>query len=557
MNLVIGVDFGSDSARAVVVDVKDGHKVGEGLCEYPRWKENRYCDSSKGMFRQHPQDYIDALERCVKAALKDAGPEAGELVKAISIDTTGSTPCPVDENGTALALLPEFQDNPNAMFYLWKDHTAIAEAIEINEALKDFEGEDYTRFQGTYSSEWYWAKILHGIRTDKHVRARAYSWVEHCDWIPAMLTGQTKPDTMYRCSCAAGHKALWHSDFGGLPANECLGGVDPYLAKVIERYTKEPQTSVYPVGTITREWAKRLKLNDNVVVGGSSLDAHAGAVGAGIKPRTLVKVVGTSTVDMLVNTREDLRGSDLKDCCGQAENSIIPGYIGMEAGQAAFGDIYSWFRRLLMWPVETMAQQMTADDENREAWIDRMHKDLLNQLCLEAMKREDDENLIVLDWFNGRRYPLINESIKGAVSGLTLGTDAVSLFRSIILATVFGSRRIFDSFITRGIKIDEVITVGGIAKHSPLVMQMMADVLKRPIKVSKSEQACAQGAAMYAAVAAGLYPDLLAAQEHMVEGFERIYTPDETMFGKYDILYKKYLSLGRHIEQMQGDMQSF
>lgn len=554
LDLVIGVDFGSDSARAVVIDAKDGHKEGEGICEYPRWMEGRYCDSSRGMFRQHPKDYIEALEQSVREALKDAGPDAGKKIRALSVDTTGSTPCPVDGNGIPLALLPEFSDNPNAMFYLWKDHTAIAEAAEINEALSNFEGEDYTRFQGTYSSEWYWAKILHGVRTDAKVRKRAYSWVEHCDWIPGMLTGQMEPDTMYRCSCAAGHKALWHSDFDGLPSAKCLGNVDPYLGTVIKRYVSEPRTSVHPVGKITKEWAGRLGLNEDVVIGGSSLDAHAGAVGAGIKPGILVKVVGTSTVDMLVNTREDLRGSDLKDCCGQAEDSIIPGYIGMEAGQAAFGDIYSWYRRLLMWPVKELACQMGMAGKEKEQYIAMMQKELINKLCQDAMELDDDEDLIVLDWFNGRRYPMINESVKGAVSGLTLGTSAVSLFRAIVLSTVFGSRRIFDSFITRGIKINEVITVGGIPKRSPLVMQMMADVLKRPIKVARSEQACAQGAAMYAAAAAGIYTDLLEAQEHMVEGFERIYTPDVKMFGKYDILYKKYLSLGRHIEQMQGDM---
>ena len=202
LDLVIGVDFGSDSARAVVIDAKDGHKEGEGICEYPRWMEGRYCDSSRGMFRQHPKDYIEALEQSVREALEDAGPDAGKKIRALSVDTTGSTPCPVDGNGIPLALLPEFSDNPNAMFYLWKDHTAIAEAAEINEALSNFEGEDYTRFQGTYSSEWYWAKILHGVRTDAKVRKRAYSWVEHCDWIPGMLTGQMEPDTMYRCSCA-------------------------------------------------------------------------------------------------------------------------------------------------------------------------------------------------------------------------------------------------------------------------------------------------------------------------------------------------------------------
>lgn len=555
MELVVGVDFGSDSARAIVVDASNGHQISESVCEYPKWMEGKYCDSPKRMFRQHPGDYIIALETSVRQAIKNAGEGIGEKIRAIGIDTTGSTPCPVDENGVPLALLPEFSENPNAMFYLWKDHTAIEEAKEINKVLSDFEGENYTRFQGTYSSEWYWAKILHGSRVDEAVKKKAYAWVEHCDWIPALLTGNTKPETMYRCSCAAGHKALWHSDFGGLPSRECLESIDPYLAEVAEKYTQEPKTSVHCVGTITEEWAERFGIGMDVFIGGSSLDAHAGAVGVGVKPRTLVKVIGTSTVDMLVSRREDLRGSDLKDNCGQAEDSIIPGYVGIEAGQAAFGDIYSWYRRLLLWPVNEMIDCLPfEEDEQKEKYKSIMHEQLIDRLCERALTMEDDEDLVAIDWFNGRRYPMINESVKGAVTGLTLGTDAVTLFGSIVLSTVFGSRRIFDSFITRGIKIDEVITVGGIAKKSPFVMQLMADVLKRPIKVANSEQACAQGAAMYAAVAAGIYKDLLNAQEKMFEGFEKIYTPNENNFEKYDILYKKYLALGRHIEQMQGDM---
>lgn len=555
MDLVMGVDFGSDSARAVVVDASNGSQIGVGTCEYPRWMEGKYCDSAKRMFRQHPQDYIDALEVSVNEAVRNAGKGAAECIRAIAFDTTGSTPCPVDEDGSPLALLPEFSDNPNAMFYLWKDHTAIEEAKEVNKALSNFEGENYTRFQGTYSSEWYWAKILHGSRVDEAVKEKAYSWVEHCDWIPALLTGRTKPETMYRCSCAAGHKALWHSDFGGLPSKECLESIDPYLAVMAEHYGEMPGPSVEKVGMITGDWAKRLGLKKDVIVGGSSLDAHAGAVGAGVDSKTLVKVIGTSTVDMLVKRREDLRGNDLRDCCGQAEDSIIPGYVGIEAGQAAFGDIYSWYRRLLEWPVSEMMEILPfKSKEEKELYLKKVHNKLIDRLCEAALAVPDDEELIVIDWFNGRRYPMINESVKGAITGLTLGADAVTLFRSIILSTVFGSRRIFDSFVTRGIKIDQVITVGGIAKKSPLVMQLMADVLKRPIKVAISKQTCAQGAAMYAAVAAGIYDDLLKAQENMFEGFKEIYTPDKNNFAKYDILYKKYLTIGRHIEQIQGGM---
>lgn len=551
---VIGIDFGSDSVRAVVVDVKNGNTVGSGFCEYERWMKKLYCDASNNMFRQHPLDYLESFEKCIKEALKDAGEDAGKYVRGIGVDTTGSTPCPVDKNGTPLALLPEFAENPNAMFYLWKDHTAIEEAKEINRVFSNFGGEDYLRFQGTYASEWWWAKILHGSRVDERVKEEAYSWVEHCDWIPALLTGNTNPNTMYRCSCAAGHKALWHSDFGGLPSRECLHEVDPYLAYVARHYGRGPRVSTSRVGTITKEWAERLGLNEKVVIGGSSLDAHAGAVGAGVKPNVLVKVIGTSTVDMLVQKRENLRGRDLHDSCGQAEDSILPGYVGMEASQAAFGDLCSWYRSLLMWPIQTLlGESELLPEEQKTALIREAKEKLLDRITEDAEKIEGDPNLTVIDWFNGRRYPMINETVKGGMYGLTLGTDAPELFRGILLSAVFGSRRIFDSFVSRGVEIDEIITVGGIPKKSPLVMQMLADAMKRPIKVSNLTQACAQGSAMYAAVAAGFYKDLEEAQLHMNVGFQKVYMPNEENFDRYDRLYRQYLKIGRHFEEIQAE----
>lgn len=551
---VIGIDFGSDSVRAVVVDVKNGNTVGSGFCEYERWMKKLYCDASNNMFRQHPLDYLESFEKCIKEALKDAGEDAGKYVRGIGVDTTGSTPCPVDKNGTPLALLPEFAENPNAMFYLWKDHTAIEEAKEINRVFSNFGGEDYLRFQGTYASEWWWAKILHGSRVDERVKEEAYSWVEHCDWIPALLTGNTNPNTMYRCSCAAGHKALWHSDFGGLPSRECLHEVDPYLAYVARHYGRGPRVSTSRVGTITKEWAERLGLNEKVVIGGSSLDAHAGAVGAGVKPNVLVKVIGTSTVDMLVQKRENLRGRDLHDSCGQAEDSILPGYVGMEASQAAFGDLCSWYRSLLMWPIQTLlGESELLPEEQKTALIREAKEKLLDRITEDAEKIEGDPNLTVIDWFNGRRYPMINETVKGGMYGLTLGTDAPELFRGILLSAVFGSRRIFDSFVSRGVEIDEIITVGGIPKKSPLVMQMLADAMKRPIKVSNLTQACAQGSAMYAAVAAGFYEDLEEAQMHMNVGFQKVYMPNEENFDRYDRLYRQYLKIGRHFEEIQAE----
>lgn len=550
---VIGVDFGSDSVRTVVLNVKDGTTVGSASCEYERWMKKKYCDASKNMFRQHPLDYLEAFEKSVRDALEMAGAGTGEYIKGLAVDTTGSTPCPVDENGTPLALLPEFAENPNAMFYLWKDHTAIEEAKLINEVFSNFAGEDYLRFQGTYASEWWWAKILHGVRADERVKKAAYSWVEHCDWIPAVLTGNTNPNTMYRCSCAAGHKALWHSDFGGLPSMKCLEAVDPYLAKVARNYGEGPQVSTHKVGVITKEWADRLGLNEKVVVGGSSLDAHAGAVGAGVKPHVLVKVIGTSTVDMLVSKREFLRGRDLHDSCGQAENSILPGYVGIETSQAAFGDLCSWFRSILMWPVEYMLPKDGMTEDERNKTIQMIRDTILDRISEAAIEIEDDEDLTVIDWFNGRRYPIINETVKGGMYGLTLGTDVPHLFRAILLSAVFGSRRIIDSMVSRGIEIDEIITVGGIPQKSQLVMQMLADVIKRPIKVSNLTQACAQGAAMYAAVAAECYKDLEEAQVHMDAGFMKTYIPDKEKFEKYDYQYRQYLKVGRHFEEIQND----
>lgn len=334
---------------------------------------------------------------------------------------------------------------------------------------------------------------------------------------------------------------------------KCLNEVDPYLAYVAKHYAKVPQVSTHQVGVITKEWAERLGINEQVIVGGSSLDAHAGAVGAGVRPNVLVKVIGTSTVDMLVHKRESLRGRDLHDSCGQAENSILPGYVGMEASQAAFGDLCTWYRNLLMWPAGTLINETELiEDSTKKALIKEIRERMLDRITQEALNAEEDSELTVIDWFNGRRYPMINETVKGGMYGLTLGTDAVELFRGILQAAVFGSRRIIDSFVSRGIQIDEIITVGGIPKKSPLIMQMLADAMKRPIKVSNLTQACAQGSAMYAAVAAGFYQDLEEAQAHMNVGFMKIYMPEEKNFEKYDRLYCQYLKVGRHFEEIQA-----
>ena len=338
---VIGVDFGSDSVRALVVNTETGENIGQGVAYYPRWKAGLYQHPELSIFRQHPLDYLESLEQCIKGALTDFTEEQKNHIIGIGVDTTGSTPVPVDRNGTPLALLHEFSENENAMFFLWKDHAAAAEADEINNLFRNNSENDYTKYQGDYSAEWYWAKILYAVRHDPSIREAAYTWEEHCDWITGVLCGETRPDKIYHSACAAGHKALWHSEWNGLPAAPVLEKLDPYLVLVRERYGNAPQPSTVKVGTLSKEWAEKLGLSEKIIISGSSFDAHAGAVGAGIAEKTFVCTMGTSCVDMFVEKEENLKGKNIQMYCGQAENSILSGYVGVETGQAAFGDIFA------------------------------------------------------------------------------------------------------------------------------------------------------------------------------------------------------------------------
>jgi len=542
---VVGVDFGTDSARAVVTDAGTGKLAGTGIAEYPRWKEKQYCNPAERVFRQHPQDYLDAMTACVRQALGEAGTDVAVKVRGIAADTTGSTPAPVDGAGIPLALRPEFSEEPDAMFWLWKDHSSVEEAAEVDAVLSGAGrgGTDYTRYQGTYSSEWYWAKILHALRGQNGIRGQAVSWVEHSDWIPFLLTGGIRPQEMHRNACAAGHKALWHSAFGGLPARERLCVMDPDLGRVFDSF-RRPEPAGTAVGIICASWAERLGLPRDTVVGLGSFDAHAGAVGAGIAPGTLVKVLGTSTVDLLVTEPGILAGKQLGSVCGQAEQSILPGMVGAEAGQAAFGDLFSWYRRLLLWPME----QLGKADPAVGAVLPAVEENLLAVLDQSAAAAPWDSNLVTLDWFNGRRYPEIDETAKGEIRGLTLGSGCVQVYQSLALAAVFGSRRIFDSFLHNGMEVERVTAVGGISAKSPFVMQLLADVLGRPIQICAAPQACALGAAMDAAAAAGLYPTLPAAQTGMSAGFSHTYFPSEKRHAFFEPFYSRYIAAAEKIK---------
>lgn len=549
---VIGLDYGTDSVRAVIVDTSNGEEISSAVHYYQRWKEGLFCDPPVNQFRQHPLDYIEGLENTIKNALAAAPPDIAAGVKGIAVDTTGSTPVAVNEKGVPLALTPGFEENPNAMFILWKDHTGIKEAAEINDLCKKWDT-DYTKFEGgIYSSEWFWAKILRTLRADEGIRTQAHSWVEHCDWIPFLLVGGTDVAEMKRSRCAAGHKALWHEDFNGLPPNQFFVALDPLLDGVRDRLYEKTYTSDVPTGQLSKEWADRLGLTTDVVVGVGAFDAHMGAVGGELEPFYLSKVMGTSTCDILVAPMEEVGDKLIKGICGQVDGSVIPGMMGLEAGQSAFGDVYAWFKKILAWPIEqVLADSQLINAEVKAKLIEESLDAIIPKLTAEAEKLEPGaDGIVALDWLNGRRTPDANQALKGAMMGLNLGSDAPRIFRALVEATCFGARQIVERFQEEGVPIKGVIGLGGVAKKSTFIMQVLADVLNRPIKIATSEQTCALGAAMFAATAAGIYSNVSEAIEKMGAGFDAEYLPDPSTAEAYNKIYTQYQSFGAAVEKL-------
>ena len=553
-NYVLGVDFGTDSVRSVIVDASNGEEIGAAVFYYPRWRDGLYCAPALNQFRQHPLDYIEGLEQTINGCISGAGPGAAANIRAISIDTTGSTPVAVDEKGVPLALTPGFENNPNAMFVLWKDHRAVEEAAEINTHAKKFKT-NYLQFVGgIYSSEWFWAKLLYILRADSGVRNNCYSWVEHCDWIPFLLTGGNRVSEMKRSVCAAGHKALWSAEFGGLPPNHFFASLDPLLDGFTGKLFTQTFTADQVAGRLSPAWAEKLGLSTDVIVGVGAFDAHMGAVGGQIEPYHLSKVMGTSTCDMLVAPMEEVKGILVGGICGQVPGSVIPGMMGMEAGQSAFGDAYAWFRDILTWPLKKALRSSP-----------QIHPDLANQLLLEtrnqligelsreaALLEPEEKAELALDWFNGRRTPDANQFLKGGVTGLNLGTDAPRIFRAIAESTCFGAKAIVDRFEEEGIPLRGLIGLGGVARKSPFIMQMMADIMGMPIRIHKSTQTCALGAAMFAATAAGIYPSIAESMNGMGQGFDIRYDPNPAYAAIYKRRYQQYRRLGSSIEGLNN-----
>ena len=520
--LFIGLDFGSDSVRALLVD-QQGREAATAVHCYRYWGEKRYCDASRAQFRQHPSDYLEGMEAVIREVLKD---QDRSKVAGIAVDSTGSTPCAVDRDGTPLALKAEFADDPDAMFILWKDHTATAEEERINECAANWNGTDFRKYSGgIYSCEWFWSKVLYVLRSNPRVREEAYSFVELCDWIPAVLSGNCIPEKMCRSRCAAGHKAMWHKDWGGLPPEEFLVAADPLLKGLRRRLYSTTVTADHPAGRISPYWAEKLGLEKTVVIGSGAIDCHVGAIGAGIRAGEMVKVLGTSTCDILVTPEP---GRSIPGICGQVDGSVLPGLTGIEAGQSAFGDIYNWFGNFLAYAGKVPLAQLERDA---------------------ALLPIGSCGTTALDWHNGRRTPYANSALTGMIANLNLGTTVPMVYRALVESTVMGSKAILEHFKKENLTVNGITAVGGISHKSEFIMQMCADAFNMPVKTVETEQCCALGAAMNAATAAGFYPDIPAAAQNMGGKYRKIYTPNADAHLKYEEVYRRYLSLGKIMEE--------
>lgn len=536
--LVIGMDFGTDSARGILVNPYTGEILTTAVSYYTRWAAGLYSDSENDQYRQHPLDYMEAIDDIFSTLFQGDHSGLVKHVVAIGTNTTGSTPVAVDDRCRPLALQDKFKDNPNAMFVLWKDHTAIQEAEEINELAMKWRI-DYTRYSGgIYSSEWFWSKILHINRKDLEVRNNAFTWVEQSDWIPCYLSGLEKPAEIKRNRCAAGHKAMWNESHGGLPSAEFLCSLDASFYPLMNRFYDQTYTSDESFGKISSCFVDKYGFKPDTIINVGGIDAHHGAVGAGAAPYTLVKVVGTSTCDMLVIPKVDAPPL-VRGICGQVDGSIDPGMIGLEAGQSAFGDVFNWFRKMMLTPVYAIL-------ENSLTWEqkEKLETDFFSHLTEEAARMEvRDSDLLFTDYFNGRRTPDADFTTSAAARGFTLSTQATHIFKALVEATAFGSRAIIERFNTFDIPIRAVIATGGIPNKSPYVVQVMADVLGCDIHVVDSEQTCALGAAIFAAMVAGIHSDIAEAKMSMGAKIIKTYPTSLVNKKKYDVIYKRYNSL--------------
>jgi L-ribulokinase len=525
---VLGIDFGSDSMRALLADAYTGKEIASEVKNYPRWEKGLYSNPSESKFRHHPLDYIEVLEASL-SALTSKHKEISKNIIAISIDTTASTPCFVDEKLTPLSLKDEFKEDPDAMFILWKDHTAEKESNEINNLLKKSDV-NYAREMGNYyTPEGYWAKVLHILRTNEKIRKTAFSCIELCDYLPALLTGCNDIKNLKCGHCIAGVKMMYSEDWNGFPPQSFFEQIDPLLIPILKTLPKENYTCDKIAGKLTKEWAKKFGLNEGILIGVGNVDSHSGGVGGGVCHGTLVMNLGTSAGYMTVMPKKEMDGITIDGVYGQVDSSILPGMIGYESGLSAMGDCYAWLKKLLLYNVNNIISNMKDLSDDVKMKIKKECEDqIIIQLTKDLEKLKIDEKFpISTDWFNGRRSPKTNNALKATITNLNLSSSAPEIFYALAEATAFASKRIIDHLKDNGVVIKRLIAIGGVAQKSPFVMQLMCDTIGMEINVTSCVQAGALGAVIHAAVIGGIYPSTAAAQMSICAPVIKIYKVNE------------------------------
>lgn len=527
----IGLDYGTNSVRCLIVNVANGAEVATAVWGYSHGTAGVILSRDPNLARQHPADYLKGAEVTIQQALATAKKTVkgfkAEQVIGIGVDTTGSTPLPVDANGQPLVFQKKFANHPAAMAWLWKDHTGIAEAAEITALARKMRPQYLAKCGGTYSSEWFFSKILKCLRAAPEVFNAAYSWIELSDFVPAALTDTLHPAKFIAGICAAGHKAMYNAKWGGYPDKAFLSKLDPKLGALRDRLPKRVLAVDSAVGTLTADWAKRTGLAAGIPVTVGAFDAHTGAIGAGVKPGTLVKIIGTSTCDISVRVNT-AKLADIPGVCGIVDGSVVPGYFGIEAGQSAVGDIFNWWVNYIR-PAASSGRNAVASHE---------------ELTKGALKLQPGESgLLALDWNNGNRTVLVDQQLTGLLVGQTLYTTPAEVYRALIEATAYGALTIINRYEEYGCKISEVVNCGGIAEKSALVMQTYADITGRPMKISRSAQTCALGSAIAAAVVAGAHKDFATAQKKMTGLKPTVYKPNPKAHAIYKQLYALYKQL--------------
>jgi L-ribulokinase len=525
MTFTLGIDFGTNTARALVVRCGDGAEVASFVAAYPSGDSGVLLDPrDPHLARQNPGDFVVALERSIRGALRAAHGRKGfhpSRVVGIGVDTTGSSPIPVDKENRPLAFSPRWRRNLAAQCWLWKDHTSWREAAQITKVAGRLRPKYIAKCGKTYSSEWFWSKIWHCLNTAPDVFRAAYSWVELADWVPSLLAGVDDPRKVVRGICAAGHKALYSDDWGGLPDAAFLCALDPRLAGLRPRLYAQAHDANTPAGTLCAAWAKRLGLPAGIPIAIGEFDVHYGAIGCGVREGTLVKVIGTSTCDCAVVSAKK-RVRDIPGICGIVPGAILPGFYGIEAGQSAVGDIFRWWVETVCGGDAAHHARLTADA---------------------ARLAPGESGLVALDWNNGNRTILVDPRLSGLLVGSTLATTRAEIYRALIEGTAFGARMIIERIRRYGVRVSRIVCAGGIAEKNPLLMQIYADVTGCTLLVAASSQACALGSAIAAAVVAGEHRDFPAAQRAMVKPCRIEYAPHAGRRKAYNRLFGAYTRL--------------